>query len=60
MASKWSNVVRDGPHTKPKLKQEEFDEAVNTNIEDFDMQVCGSYERLPLSHAPLTLLHVNA
>jgi hypothetical protein len=39
MAQKWSNVVRDGPNVKPKLAQEEFDEAVNTNIEDFDMQV---------------------
>lgn len=32
MAQMW-------PPPKPKLAQEEFDEAVKTNVEDFDMQV---------------------
>jgi hypothetical protein len=31
MAQRW-------PAPKPRLKQDEFDEAVASNIEDFDMQ----------------------
>lgn len=27
---------------KPKLSQDEWDEAVNTNVEDFDMPVRGA------------------
>lgn len=34
---------------KPKLSQEEFDEAVQTNIEDFDMEVSPPMHACPLS-----------
>ncbi|GFH12666.1 uncharacterized protein HaLaN_08393, partial [Haematococcus lacustris] len=34
MAQRWP-----APKVQPKLKQEDFDDAVKTNIEDFDMSV---------------------
>lgn len=36
---KYINMAQMWPPPKPKLAQEEFDEAVKTNVEDFDMQV---------------------